>query len=147
MLSPFVFIGLTIFLIAFSYDIWSEWLGPRLLSRSWFPGEPDLPPVGGEGDESTVENYRRVIFAGYFTGSIFLIIGVLDALPIKPPCLPYSDVIKTYGIGILSMVTSFMWYSEGQNLVIPGHKGIRYTIGLSTIIITLYMAGCGAGVL
>lgn len=149
MLTPLAWVGIVVFGFALSFDFWNEWLGPRLLSRSWFPGEPDLPAVGGDGnsDGPTKANYRHVILAGYFTGGALLIIGLLDASSIQPTCLPYSDIIKTYGIGALSLMTGFLWFSEGQNIVIPYHKGVRYTIGVVTILIPLYVAACGQGVL
>lgn len=147
MLGPLVWIGFAVFSLTLAYDFWSEWLGPRLLSRSWVPGEPDLPPVAGDVDEPTPENYRRVILAGYFTGAAILIIGLLDASSVEPMCLPYSGVVKTYGVAVFSLTTVFMWFSEGQNIVIPYHKGIRYTFGVLTVIIPVYMAGCGSGML
>lgn len=147
MLSPFAWLGLGIFSSVLAYDFWSEWLSPRLLSQEWFPGEPDLPPVAGDIDEPTDKNYRRVILAGYITGGAVLIIGLLDASPIRPACIPYSGIVKTYGIGVLSLATGYMWFSEGQNITIPYHKGIRYTIGVITVIIPLYMAACGSGIL
>jgi hypothetical protein len=147
MLNFLAWAGLVTFALTLSYDVWSEWLGPRLLSRSWFPGEPDLPAVAGDVDEPAEENYQRVILAGYFTGGAILIVGLLDVSPIQPTCLPYADIIKTYGIGALSLVTGYMWFTEGQNITIPFHKGIRYTVGVITVIIPLYMAACGQGIL
>lgn len=147
MLEVFVWFGLAVFSLTLAYDFWSEWLGPRLLSRSWFPGEPDLPPVAGEVEEPTEENYWRVVLAGYFTGASLLIIGLLDASAVEPACLPYADVVKTYGVAVFSLATGFMWFSEGQHVVLPGHKGVRYTIGVLTVIIPTYIAACGSGVL
>lgn len=147
MLEVFVWLGLAVFSLTLAYDFWSEWLGPRLLSRSWFPGEPDLPPVAGEVEEPTEENYWRVVLAGYFTGASLLIIGLLDASAVEPACLPYAEVVKTYGVTVFSLATGFMWFSEGQHVVLPGHKGVRYTIGVLTVIIPTYMAACGSGVL
>ena len=142
-----MWIGLGIFSLTLAYDFWSEWLGPRLLSRSWFPGEPDLPPVAGDVEEPTAENYWRVVLAGYFTGAVVLIIGLLDASSVEPACLPYANVVKTYGVGIISLATVFMWFTEGQHIVMPSHKGVRYTIGVLTVVIPMYMAACGSGVL
>ncbi len=147
MVGLLVWIGVSLFALTLGYDFWSEWLSPRLLSRSWFPWEPDLPPIAGEVDEPSPENYRRVVLAGYFTGTAFLIIGLLDASPVEPMCLPYANVVKTYGMAFFSLTTIFMWFSEGQNVVMPYHKGIRYTIGVLTVIIPVYMAGCGSGML
>lgn len=142
-----MWVGLAVFSFALAYDFWNELLGPRLLSRPWFPGEPDLPPVAGEGEEPTEENYWRVVLAGYATGALFVIIGLLDASAVEPACLPYAEVVRTYGVAILSIATGLMWFSEGQDIVMPGHKAFRYTLGVLTIIIPLYMAGCGSGVL
>lgn len=147
MLTPLAWVGVAVFGLTLSFDVWNEWLGPRLLSRSWFPGEPDLPAVAGDTDEATEANHRHVILAGYFTGGAVLIIGLLDVSPIQPTCLPYADIVKTYGIGALSLTTGYMWFTEGQNVVIPYHKGVRYTIGVITVLIPMYMAACGRGIL
>ncbi len=147
MIGVIVWVGLIVFSITLAYDFWSGVLGPRLLSQSWFPGEPDLPPVAGEGEEPTDENYWRVMLAGYAAGALLLIIGVLDAAPVEPACLPYANVVSTYGVSTLAIATGFMWFSEGQRVVIPGHKGVRYTLGVLTVIIPVYMAACGSGVL
>ena len=147
MLGVLEWIGLGVFSFTLAYDFWNEWLGPRLLSRGWFPGEPGLPPVAGDVDEPTPENYRRVVIAGYFTGTAILIIGLLDASPVEPMCLPYANVVKTYGIAVFSLTTVFMSFSESQNIVMPHHRGIKYAIGVSTVIITVYTSACGAGML
>lgn len=147
MLGVLGWVGLSVFSLTLAYDLWGEWLGPRLLSRSWFPGEPDLPPVAGEAEDPSPENYSRVMLAGYLTGSAFLFIAALDVSPVEPACLPYANVVQTYGIPFGSLVAGFMWFSEGQNIVVPGHKGIRYSIGVLTAVTPVYMAACGSGVL
>lgn len=147
MLWALVWIGVGIFGFTLAYDFWIEWLAPRLLSLSWVPGEPDLPPVAGEVNEPTPENYRRVILAGYLTGAIVLIIGILDASPVEPACLPYGNFIKIYGVAIMSLTTGLLWFSEGQEVVLPYHKGVRYTIGVTAIATTLYLNACGSGTL
>jgi len=148
MLNFLTWIGLGVFVVALAYDFWSEWLGPRLLWRPWFPGEPDLPPVAGEVDEEpdAAEKYR-VILGAYFAGGGFLVIGLLDVAPVSPSCLPYSAVLKSYGVGFFSLVTVFMWFSEGNNVEMPFHGVVRYVIGVLVILIPLYMGACGAGVL
>jgi hypothetical protein len=147
MLGLLAWIGLGVFSLTLAYDFWNEWFGPRLLSQPWFPREPDLPPVAGDVDEPKSGNYRRVVLAGYFTGSGLLIIGLLDVSPVRPVCLPYADFVKTYVLAALSLATGFMWFSEGQNVVMPYHKGIRYTIGVIAVLLPVYMAACGSGVL
>ena len=148
MLGWVTWLGLAIFSLALSYDFISEWLSPRLLSKSWFPGEPDLPPVAGEGDggELTDES-DRVVLALYGLGVSFLFIGLLDASPMNPGCLPYESFIREYVVRLMGAVTVVMWYSEGQDIVIPYHSEVRYTIGLMTLVIPLYIAACGSGVL
>lgn len=145
-LNLITWFGLTVFLFTLGYDFWSEWLSPRLLSKKWYPREPDLPAVAGDISEPTEENYRNVVLAGYFTGGAFLLIGLLDVSDVQPRCLPYSDIVKTYGIGAMSLITGFMWFTEGQNIIIPYHKVVRYTIGSLTVIIPVYMAACGEGI-
>jgi hypothetical protein len=147
MLGAVVWGGVGVFSLTLAYDFWIGWLGPRLLSQSWFPGEPNLPPVAGRDDESTSENHRRVVLAGYFTGTAILIIGLLDASSVEPMCLPYANVLNTYGIAVFSLTTVFMSFSEEQNIVMPYHKEVRYTIGVLTVIIPVYTSACGSGIL
>lgn len=147
MLGLLSWIGLIVFSVALEYDFWSEWLGPRLLSRSWFPGEPDLPPVDGEGENPTTANYRRVVLASYGAGAAILLIAMLDALLVKPTFLPYANIVKTYGGSLFSLLTILMWFSEGQTIVLPYHKRIRYIFGVLTVIMPLYIATCGSGIL
>ncbi|WP_226004115.1 hypothetical protein [Natrinema salinisoli] len=147
MLGLLAWLGIGIFSVALAYDFYTEWFAPRLLSQSWFPGEPDLPPVAGDVDDPGPEEYRRVILAAYLTGAAILFIGLLDAAPVSPMCLPYTNFINEYIVGILALVTGFMWYSDGQGVVIPYHSEIRYTIGVLTVVAPLYMSACGSGIL
>lgn len=147
MLSFLSWIGLTIFALTLSFDFYREWLAPRLLSRSWFPGEPDLPPVAGEVDEAKPEDIDRVLLAGYIAGITIVFIGALDASPVNPDCLPHSNFIQVYLVKAFALTTGLMWYSEGQDVVIPYHSEIRYIIGLLTVALPLYSKACGTGVL
>lgn len=142
-----LWIGVAIFSIVLAYDFWTEWLGPRLLSRSWFPGEPDLPPVAGDADDPGPEEYARVVLAAYYTGGAILFIALLDVAPASPMCLPYADFVNEYVVGVLALTTGFMWYSDGQGVVMPYHSEVRYIIGVLTVIAPLYMSACGTGVL
>lgn len=140
-------LGLAIFGLTLSYDFYSVWLSPRLLSRSWFPGEPDLPPVAGKSEEELTDETDRVVLALYGLAVSFLVIGALDASPVEPGCLPYEAFISTYVVRFMAGVTMLMWYSDGQDIVIPYHSEVRYTIGLLTLVIPSYMATCGSGML
>lgn len=147
MLDGPMWVGLAVFLGALSFDFWHEWLGPRLLSRSWFPGEPSLPPVAGDVDDPGPDEYTKVVLAGYLTGAAILYIALLDAAPVSPVCLPYANFINKYVVGAMALITGFMWYSDGQGVVLPYHSEIRYTIGALTVLAPLYMSACGSGVL
>ena len=147
MLDALTWVGLTVFTSVLAFDFWHEWLGPRLLSREWFPGEPDLPPVAGDVDEPGPEEYAKVVLAAYLAGAAILYIALLDAAPASPMCLPYADFISEYVVGALALTTGFMWYSEGQGVVMPYHSEVRYTIGVLTVVAPLYMSTCGTGVL
>lgn len=139
--------GLLSFSLALGYDFYTEWLSPRLLSQSWFPGEPDLPPVAGDTDEPKPENYLKVVLAGYLTGSTVLFIILLDKHPENIACVSYTGFLNVYVVGVFGLITTFMWYSEGQNIVMPYHSEVRYSIGVSTIFLTLYLEACGSGIL
>lgn len=139
--------GLFVFVFPLSYDFYTEWLSPRLLSQPWFPGEPNLPPVAGEIDKPDPDDYFQVVLVGYFTGSAVLFIGLLDASPELVACLPYTEIISVYIVAIFALITTFMWYSEGKNVVIPYHSEIRYVFGTLTIVIPLYLHTCGFGIL
>ena len=145
--QPLAWAGLLVFSLALSYDFYTEWLAPRLLSRDWFPGEPDLPPVAGDIDEPTPEDYRRVVLVGYFTGVVILFIAALDAASIETVCFPYGDLLNKYVVGVLGLATGFMWYSDGQGVVMPYHSEVRYTLGVLTVVIQLYLETCGTGLL
>lgn len=140
-------VGLAVFLGALLFDFWRGWLGPRLLSRDWFPGEPDLPTVAGDIDEPGPKEYAKVVLAVYLTGTAILYIALLDAAPVSPVCLPYADFINEYVVGGMALMTGLMWYSEGQGVVIPYHSEVRYMIGVLTVVAPLYMSACGTGVL
>ncbi|WP_273836879.1 hypothetical protein [Halococcus sp. PRR34] len=130
---------MTVFTGVLAFDFWHEWLGPRLLSREWFPGEPDLPPVAGDVDEPGPEEYAKVVLAAYLAGAAILYIALLDAAPASPMCLPYADFISEYVVGALALTTGFMWYSEGQGVVMPYHSEVRYTIGVLTVVAPLVL--------
>lgn len=140
-------LGLGVFAVAFGLDFYKEWLSPRLLSRSWFPGEPDLPPVAGEVEETKSRDVDRVVLATYLTAVAFLFIGIIDASPVNPECLPYSGFINQYLVRMFGATTALMWYSEGKGIVISHHSEIRYTVGLLTLALPLYSKACGAGIL
>lgn len=147
MLSLLSWIGLAVFAGALSLDFYREWLAPRLLSRPWFPGEPDLPPVAGEVEEADQEDVNQVLLATYVIGIAIFLIGLLDAAPVKPGCLPYSDFINSYLVSIFLAAAGILWYSDGRNVLIPFHAGIRFVIGIIAILIPLYSKACGSGVL
>jgi hypothetical protein len=147
MLSFLSWIGLSIFGLALSFDFYREWLAPRLLSRSWFPGEPDLPPVAGEVNEPEPEDIDRVLLAGYAGVIMIVFIGSLDAAPVNPDCLPHSDFIQVYLVKALALTTGLMWYSEGKDVVISYHSEVRYIIGFITVVLPVYSKACGTGVL
>ena len=147
MLGALLWVGVGVFALTLAFDFWSQWLGPRLLSREWFPGEPDLPPVAGDVDKPGPKEYAKVVLAGYLTGAAILYIALLDAAPVSPICLPYANFINEYVVGVLALTTGFMWYSDGQGVVIPYHSEVRYTIGVLAVIAPLYMRACGTGVL
>jgi len=147
MLNALTWVGLAVFLGALVFDFWHEWLSPRLLSREWFPGEPDLPPVAGDVDEPGPKEYTKVVLAAYLTGGAILYIALLDVSPVSPVCLPYANFINEYVVGTMALITGFMWYSDGQGVVIPYHSEVRYTIGVLTVVAPLYMGACGTGVL
>ncbi len=147
MVAVVLWAGIGVFTLALAGDFWTEWLGPRLLSRSWFPREPKLPPVAGDGEDPGPEEYTKVVLAGYFAGGGLLFIALLDAGPIQPICLPYAGFINEYVVGAMALITGFMWYSEGQGVVVPCHAEIRYSIGVLTVLAPLYMGACGTGVL
>lgn len=142
-----MWVGVGVFALTLAYDFWSEWLGPRLLSRSWFPGEPDLPPVAGDVDEPGPKEYAKVVLTGYLTGAAILYIALLDAAPASPMCPPYADFINKYVVSAMALTTAFMWYSDGQGVVMPYHSEVRYVIGVLTVVAPLYMSACGTGVL
>lgn len=140
-------VGIGAFGLALGSDFWSEWLAPRVRYRSWFPQEPNLPAAAGNAEPPSEENRFYVILAGYLAGGGFIIIGLLDASSIQPACFPYAEVARTYGVAAVSLCTGFMWFSEGQNVTMQYHKGIRYSIGSLGVLIPLYMSACGTGVL
>lgn len=147
MLTSLTWLALAAFSVVLAYDFWSEWLGPRLLSRSWFPGEPDYPTVAGEGDDPGPTEKWRVITAAYFTAAAFLFIVLFDASSARPACLPFADVLNEYVVGALALTTGFMWYSDGQGVVMPYHSEVRYIVGVLTVIVPLYNSACGSGIL
>jgi hypothetical protein len=106
-----------------------------------------LPPVAGDVEDPGPEEYAKVVLAGYLTGSALLYIGLLDAAPVGPVCLPFADFINEYVVGALALTTGFMWYSEGQGVVMPYHSEVRYFLGTLTVLGPLYMSSCGTGVL
>lgn len=147
MLTLWAWLALCAFTLVLAYDFWSEWLSPRLLWRSWFPGEPDFPPVAGDVDDPGPAEKWRVITAAYLTTAVFLFVALLDATAANPVCLPYADILNEYIIGVLALMTGFMWYSDGQGIEIPYHSEVRYTIGVLTVVVPLYMSACGSGVI
>ncbi len=145
--SLFIWFGLGLFAIGLSWDFYTNWLDPRLKSKNWFPREPDLPAVAGDVEADGLKGRDRVLLATYFPGIAILLIGTLDASSVNPACLPYSGFLNHYIVRAFGLTTGLMWYSEGQGIEIPYHGEIRYTLGILTVVIPLYIDACGKGVL
>ena len=139
--------GVIVFAAALFYEFCVEWVSPRLLSIPQIPKEPNLPPIGGEEDKATNVRRFNIYVAAYTTGGILFVIAGLDAAPIEPACLPYTDFLNTYVSGTLAFTTAIIAYTNSGSESMRYASELQYIIASVTVILQLYIRACGAGIL